>query len=215
MRFSTFLYDSRSCGNWTDDKEGCNSLLDGATCLGIFSRFNGTIPEENWHSVFYGQHATGRATGKIKHGMHRKCKLRRPVEKNGLESSLYLSNATPFLFLSPLFSPFPTLSRGAIVPSTCKYYYPEEWRWGIARHAPSLFNLFHAVQVSWTCEYFHVRFRWTPRVTFDFEEFHEAEWSRTKEGFTYIVFAAAIHCRIFMFKRSNLYGEQVVLLITN
>lgn len=212
MRFSTFLYDSRSCGNWTDDKEGCNSLLDGATCLGIFSRFNGTVPEEN--SVFYGQHATGRATGKIKHGMHRKCKLRRPMEKNGLESSLYLSNATPFLFLSPLFSPFPTLSRGAIVPSTCKYYYPEEWRWGIARHAPSLFNLFHAVQVSWTCEYFHVRFRWT-RVTFDFEEFHEAGWSRTKEGFTYIVFAAAIHCRIFMFKRSNLYGEQVVLLITN
>lgn len=126
MRFSTFLYDSRSYGNWTDDKEGCNSLLDGATCLGIFSRFNGTVPEENWHSVFYGQHATGRATGKIKHGMHRKCKLRRPVEKNGLESSLYLSNATPFLFLSPLFSPFPTLSRGAIVPSTCKYYYPEE-----------------------------------------------------------------------------------------
>lgn len=31
------------------------------------------------------------------------------MEKNGLESSLYISNATPFLFLSPLFSPFPTL----------------------------------------------------------------------------------------------------------
>lgn len=31
----------------------------------------------------------------------------------------------------------------------------------------------------------------------------------------YIEFAVAIHSRIFIFERSNLYGDQIVLLITN
>lgn len=54
------------------------------------------------------------------------------------------------------------------------------------------------------------------RDSFDFEEFQgDRERRKVLRTFTYIVFAAAIHCRIFMFKRSNLYGEQVVLLITN
>lgn len=85
------------------------------------------------------------------------------------------------------------------------------------RASQDLFNSFHAVQVSWTCEYFDIHFRSTLRVSFDsaLESFTRRCVENEERFQFYIEFAVAIHSRIFIFERSNLYGDQIVLLITN
>ena len=79
-----------------------------------------------------------------------------------------------------------------------------------------LFNSFHAVQVSWTCEYFDILFLWILYMSFDsaLKSFRRCVENEERFQF-YIEFAVAIHSRIFIFERSNLYGDQLVLLITN
>lgn len=51
-------------------------------------------------------------------------------------------------------------------------------------------------------------------MTFDFEEF-QGDRERRKEFLRTLYLLLRFIVEFFMFKRSNLYGEQVVLLITN
>lgn len=110
-------------------------------------------------------------------------KLRRPVEKNGIVSFYPMQHPSFFfrLFFLDSQPELPCLEGPSFqVPLS----------WGITmrnRASQDLFNSFHAVQVSWTCEYFDIHFRWTLRVSFDsaLESFTRrcVEW--TKKGFSF------------------------------
>lgn len=68
-----------------------------------------------------------------------------------------------------------------------------------------LFNSFHAVQVSWTCEYFDILFLWILYMSFDsaLKSFRRCVENEEKFQF-YIEFA--IHSRIFTREKATCTG---------
>ena len=128
-------------------------------------------------------------------------KLRRPVEKNGIVS-FYPMQHPSFFFRFFFLDSQPELAclEG---PS-----FQVPLSWGITmrnRASQDLFNSFHAVQVSWTCEYFDILFLWILYMSFDsaLKSFRRCVENEEKFQF-YIEFA--IHSRIFTREKATCTG---------
>lgn len=130
-------------------------------------------------------------------------KLRRPVEKNGIVSFYPMQHPSFFfrLFFLDSQPELPCLEGPSFqVPLS----------WGITmrnRASQDLFNSFHAVQVSWTCEYFDIHFRWSSsrEFWFSFGEFYEAMCRMNEERFQFYI-EFAIHSRIFTREKATCTG---------